>query len=57
MPTFFAGKLPTEDARKNLEEAFQHMDNFLQDQNWFAGDHMTIADFSLFSPFSTVVVS
>ncbi|XP_018560761.1 glutathione S-transferase 1-1-like [Anoplophora glabripennis] len=55
MPTLFGGQPPNEEAHKKLEEAFQHMDNFLKNQNWFAGTNMTIADFSLFSPFSTVV--
>nr|WCC58224.1 glutathione S-transferase [Pharsalia antennata] len=55
IPTFFGGQLPTDDARKKLEEAFEHMDTFLKTQNWFAGPNMTIADFSLFSTFSTIV--
>ncbi|KAJ8919162.1 hypothetical protein NQ315_012148, partial [Exocentrus adspersus] len=55
VPTLFGGQLPSEEARRNILEAFQYMDNYLKGQNWFAGANMTIADFSIFSPFSTAV--
>ncbi|KAJ8951397.1 hypothetical protein NQ317_012232 [Molorchus minor] len=53
-PTIFTGRSPSDESRKKLAEALQHIDNFLKNQQWIAGANMTIADFSIISSISTI---
>ncbi|XP_071453224.1 glutathione S-transferase 1-like [Hetaerina americana] len=45
-PLLFLGKKEmTAEAKKEVEEAYQYMEKFLEEHDWVAGDNMTIADF------------
>lgn len=49
-PIFFGGATEvSDDNRDKLKQAFKHLDSFLQDKQYFAGDHPTIADISILS--------
>jgi glutathione S-transferase len=49
-------KIP-DDKRKQLMEALEFLNTFLEGKKWFCGDNVTIADLSLLASFANVVVS
>ena len=53
----FEGAEPDPAKYSKLELGYQVLDKYLEDQAWAAGDHITIADFSLVASVSTIEVS
>ncbi|KAK7873881.1 hypothetical protein R5R35_005742 [Gryllus longicercus] len=47
VPVVFRGQKPSEEQWKKVEEAFGFLDKFLEDDEWVAGDSITIADYSI----------
>jgi glutathione S-transferase len=41
------GKKPDKDTTTKLEEAFQFLDKFLEEQDWLAGSTISIADYAV----------
>jgi len=56
-PIIFEGAEPDPAKYSKLELGYQILDKYLEDQAWAAGDHLTIADFSLVASVSTNEVS
>jgi glutathione S-transferase len=56
-PVFETGKFGEPGKLTKLDEAFQILDKYLEGQNWVAGKHLTIADFSLASSVASAEVS
>ncbi|XP_066994628.2 glutathione S-transferase 1-1 [Anabrus simplex] len=52
-PVFFAGADYDTAKLKKLEEAYEFLDTFLENQEWVAGNNLTIADFAVVSSVST----
>jgi glutathione S-transferase len=57
VPIIFEGAEPDPVKYSKLELGYQILDKYLEDQAWAAGDHFTIADFSLVASISTTEVS
>lgn len=56
-PILFMGETTiSQDKKEKLYEAFEWMEKFLEGQNWFAGDTMTIADLSILASLSSILV-
>lgn len=47
-------KIP-EDKRKQLIEAFEFLEKFLETNEWFAGDSVTLADLAILSSLSSII--
>jgi Glutathione S-transferase len=56
-PIIFEGAQPDPDKYSKLDLGYQTLDKYLEDRPWAAGDHLTIADFSLVASVSTIEVS
>jgi glutathione S-transferase len=56
-PVFETGKYGEPGRLTKLQEAFQILDKYLEGQNWVAGKHLTIADFSIAASVASVEVS
>lgn len=55
-PVLFLGETKISDEnRKQLKEAFEFMNTFLEGRTWFAGDNVTIADLSILASLSSIV--
>lgn len=50
-------KINSEEALQNLKDVIKLLDGFLEDSNFVAGDHLTIADISIIATMSTIEVS
>jgi glutathione S-transferase len=57
MPIVFEGAEPDAAKYSKLELGYEILDKYLEDHTWAAGDHLTIADFSLVATVSTIEVS
>jgi len=57
VPFIFEGAEPDPAKYSKLELGVEILDKYLEDQAWTAGDHLTIADFSLVASVSTIEVS
>lgn len=53
----FQKKINSEEALQNLKDVIKLLDGFLEDSNFVAGDHLTIADISIIATMSTIEVS
>jgi glutathione S-transferase len=53
----FEGTEPDPAKYTKLELAYQILDKYLENRAWAAGDHLTIADFSLVATVTTIEVS
>jgi glutathione S-transferase len=56
-PIIFEGAEPDPTKYTKLELAYQILDKYLENRAWAAGDHVTIADFTLVATVSTIEVS
>lgn len=56
-PTLFRGETPSKEALRNLEEVLEHLDNFLENQIYVAGENLTVADISIITVISTIDAS
>lgn len=56
MPIVFEGAEPDAAKYSKLELGYEILDKYLEDHTWAAGDHLTIADFSLVATVSTIEV-
>jgi glutathione S-transferase len=45
------------EAKSKLYEAFEWLDSYLEQNDWFVGETVTIADLSILATLSTAVVS
>lgn len=55
-PVLFLGETKISDEkRKQLTEAFEYLNTFLEGNDWVAGDKVTIADLAILSSLSTIV--
>lgn len=45
----------SEEKRKQLTEAFEFLEKFLENCEWFAGDSLTLADLAILSSMSSIV--
>lgn len=57
VPIIFEGAEPDPSKYSKLELGYQVLDRYLEDRSWAAGDHLTIADFSLVASVSTIAVA
>lgn len=57
MIAFGAIEEAAEEDVQALERAFETLNNFLQDNEYVAGNDLTIADFSIITSVSSIVVS
>ncbi|XP_049948977.1 glutathione S-transferase 1-1-like [Schistocerca serialis cubense] len=55
-PVIFAGGSYNPENLKKLEEAFEFLNKFLEDNDWAAGNSITIADYSLMASVSTAEI-
>ncbi|XP_049856687.1 glutathione S-transferase 1-1-like [Schistocerca gregaria] len=55
-PVVFAGASYDPEKLKKLEEAYEFLNKFLEDNEWVAGNSITIADYSLMASVSTAEV-
>jgi len=56
VPIIFEGAEPDPAKHSKLELGLQILDKYLEDQAWAAGDHLTIADFTLVASVSSIEV-
>lgn len=47
VPVVFRGQKPSEEQWAKVEEAFAFLDKFLEEDEWVAGDSITIADYAI----------
>lgn len=57
MPVMVHGIQPDEIKAAKFEESLELLNEFLRDQEWVAGDHITIADYAIVATISTAEVS
>lgn len=53
----FQKRSRSEEALQKLKDVIKLLDGFLEESNFVAGDHLTIADISIIATMSTIEVS